>query len=201
MSINTASQTGTSSNLTEQVFDPNSNTQRRTNGTSTPSTFLRQWVLEVGYVGTRGMHQAFSGTGTILQINGAELASPTNPINGITTNTVANASLRAPYLGFGPGGLSDAYYIGDSKFNSLQATVRKQFSHGFQLQAAYTFSRSFTTVPYVTLANVNPFVRPQYGLDSAYRPQRLTINYGWDLPSANMRVSWKRLQADGTWQA
>jgi hypothetical protein len=136
----------------------------------------------VGYVGTRGIHQAFSGTGTILQINGAALASPADPINGITTNTVANASVRAPYLGFGPGGLSDAAYIGDSKFNSLQATVRKQFSHGFQLQAAYTFSRSFTTVPYVTLANVNPFILPQYGLDAGYRPQRLTINYGWDLP-------------------
>ena len=183
VSINTASQTGTSSNLTEQVFDPNSNTPTTYEwNLNSQYEFLHQWVLEVGYVGTRGIHQAFSGTGTILQINGAELASPTNPINGITTNTVANASLRAPYLGFGPGGLSDAYYIGDSKFNSLQATVRKQFSHGFQLQAAYTFSRSFTTVPYVTLANVNPFVRPQYGLDSAYRPQRLTINYGWDLP-------------------
>ena len=69
------------------------------------------------------------------------------PINGITTNTTANASLRVPYLGFEPGGLSDAYYVGDSKFNSLQATVRKQLSHGFQVQAAYTYSRSFSTVP------------------------------------------------------
>ena len=180
---NPANQTGTSSNLNEQVFDPNSNTPTTYEwNLNTQYEFLPHWVLEVGYVGTRGIHQAFSGTGTILQINGAELASPSNPVNGITMNTVANASVRTPYLGFGPGGLSDAHYLGDSKYNSLQATVRKQFSHGFQFQAAYTFSRSFTTVPYVTIANTNPFVLPQYGLDAGYRPQRLTINYGWDLP-------------------
>ncbi len=182
-SINTVSQTGTTSNLNEQVFDPNSHTPTTYEwNLNTQYEFAHQWILEVGYVGTRGIHQAFSGTGSILQINGASLANAADPINGITTNTVANASLRVPYLGFGPGGLSDAYYIGDSKFNSLQSTVRKQLSHGLQLQAAYTFSRSFTTVPYVTLANVNPFVRPEYGLDAGYRPQRLTINYGWDIP-------------------
>ncbi|HVZ61187.1 MAG TPA: carboxypeptidase-like regulatory domain-containing protein, partial [Terriglobales bacterium] len=106
--------------------------------------FLPKWVLEVGYVGTRGIHQAPDSTIINIlehQLNSARLASPTNPINGITTNTNANAALRVPYLGFGPGGLGSALNIGDSKYNSLQATVRKQFSHGLQMQAAYTYGR------------------------------------------------------------
>jgi hypothetical protein len=64
-----------------------------------------------------------------------------------------------------------------SKLNSLQATVRKQFSHGFQMQAAYTFSRAFSA----PFAYKDPNIT-KYGLNSAYRPQRLAITYSWDLP-------------------
>jgi hypothetical protein len=136
--------------------------------------------MEIGYVGSRGIHQALSGTNQ--QINGAQLASATNPINGITRNTTGNALVRVPYLGFGPAGLSQDRTIGDSKFNSFQATVRRQFSHGFQMQAAYTWSRSFSTVPYI---QVNDPASPQYGLDPNYRPHRLAINYSYDLPFGN----------------
>ncbi len=72
---------------------------------------------------------------------------------------------------------------GDRKFNSLQAIVRKQFSHGFQIQAQYTFSRLFDTGIY------NGFNDPRYlqlwTRTPAYRPQRFTINYSYDLPLGN----------------
>jgi hypothetical protein len=145
--------------------------------------FLPQWVLELGYVGTRDIHQAADSTlDSVLerQINGAQLASTASPVNGIVTNTVANASLRVPYLGFSPGGLQEDETIYDSKYNSLQATVRKQMSHGLQLQAAYTYGRAFTTTSYYFLNILNQPLR--YGLNPAYRPQRFTINYSWDLP-------------------
>ena len=64
-----------------------------------------------------------------------------------------------------------------SKFNSFQATLRKQFSHGFQMQAAYTFSRAFST-PF----NYNDPNIPHYTLNAAYRPQRMAITYSWNLP-------------------
>jgi hypothetical protein len=53
-------------------------------------------ILEVGYVGTRGTRLAESRA-----LNRAWLASPTNPINGVTTNSVAPANLaaRVPYQG------------------------------------------------------------------------------------------------------
>src|SRR5207249_9158907 len=103
--------------------------------------FRPRWVLEVGYVGAKGIHMAQ----WLHMINEAGLATPTNPINGITTNTVQNARLRAPLLGASVTGYQLADTIGDMKFNSFQATMRKQLSHGLTFQAAYTFSRPFTT--------------------------------------------------------
>jgi hypothetical protein len=139
-------------------------------------------VVELGYVGSRGIHEIPNNSNSFEE-NEAQLASPSNPINGITANTVANASVRVPYLGFSPGGLQANASNGDLKFNSLQATVRKQLSHGLQLQAAYTFSRSTDTAD--NLSYNNPAVPLQYGPNPYYRPQRLAITYGWDLPLGN----------------
>jgi hypothetical protein len=180
VSINTATQTGTSSNLNVYTLIPNYLSPLTYEwNLNLQYEFLPQWVLEVGYVGSRAIHQAFDAASTTLQINEALLASPTNPIDGITTNTVANASVRVPYLGFAPGGLQMATTSGDRKFNSLQVVVRKQFSHGFQMQAEYTFSRLFDTGIYNGFDDPR---YPQYGPDSGYRPQRFTINYSYDLP-------------------
>jgi hypothetical protein len=85
-----------------------------------------------------------------------------------------------PYLGFGPGGLIDATTEGDDKFNSLQATVRKQLSYGLSLQAAYTWSKSLTTGS-LNINDVNNH-GAQYGLNPSYHPQRLAVSYSWDLP-------------------
>ena len=150
--------------------------------------FLPSWVLEVGYVGSHGIHLVDSGR----EMNLAQLASLSNPINGVTTNTVDNAALRVPFLGFAPNGLQQSGSDGDMKYNSLQVTLRKQFSHGFQMQGAYTWARTFTNLQAngaltsgngVNLDSNNPNdPRQQYGLSTGYRPQRLVVNYTWDLP-------------------
>ena len=149
--------------------------------------FLPSWVLEVGYVGSRGIHQAVANT---QQLNQAQLAGSPLGSNAfvapgiaaglVTTNTVSNASLRVPYLGFAPGGLTVDSTDGDDKFNSFQVTVRKQLSHGLSFQAAYTWSKSLTTGG-LNINDANNY-GAQYGVNPSYRPQRLAINYSWDLP-------------------
>jgi len=145
------------------------------------------WMIEAGYVGSHGIHQP----STLHILNGAQLASPSDPINGITVNTVANARLRVPYLGFSPTGLQYADTVGAYKYNSLQLTLRKRFSRGLAFQAAYTFSRAFTDQSYSTGIPPGPGssnlgdptnLAQQYGLNPQYRPQRLVLNYTWDLP-------------------
>ena len=58
--------------------------------------FARRWVLEVGYVGSSGINllDEYHNNNTPL------LASPSNPIRGVTTNTVENIPYRVPYLGY-----------------------------------------------------------------------------------------------------
>jgi hypothetical protein len=62
----------------------------------------RNLLLEVGYVGARGTHQILNRS-----LNQALLASPSNPIRGETTNTVANIPKRVPIEGFTAAGLND----------------------------------------------------------------------------------------------
>ncbi len=100
-------------------------------------------VMEVGYVGTRGMNLFRQ-----VAINQARLASPQNPITNdvtgavITTNTAANASLRVPYSGVSVNGFFQNQTTAQSTYHSLQASLTKRFSHGLQFLASYTYAKS-----------------------------------------------------------
>src|SRR2546430_3669416 len=112
--------------------------------------FVRNYVLEIAYVGSSGINIGdYSHV-----VNNARLASPSNPINGITTNTVQNAIARVPYLGFTPIGLQQNAFDGVYRYDSLQTTVRKQFSRGIGFQASYTWSKNLSNVGFNS-ANLN----------------------------------------------
>jgi hypothetical protein len=149
--------------------------------------FLPKTVLEVGYVGTRGTRLADSRL-----TNTALLASPSNPVNGITTNTVANAGLRVPILGFAPNGLTSIESYGFSMYNGLQVTVKRQLSHGIQFQGAYTWGKNLTDVEGVGFQSVflggdgnsnDPNNRHQRrGPADFDRAQRFVFTYLWEIP-------------------
>ena len=115
-----------------------------------------------------------------------ERASPANPIHGVTTNTLANINLRVPYLGFAPTGLLGTGYDLISNYNSLQVTLRKQFTHGLTMQAAYTWSKSLTNSS-ENSANYNNAsdLAQQYGPSYFNRPHRFIVNYNYELPFGN----------------
>jgi Carboxypeptidase regulatory-like domain/TonB dependent receptor-like, beta-barrel len=145
--------------------------------------FLPKWVLELGYVGSSGINLLDYNH----NINTALLASAANPVNGQTTTTVANVAFRVPYVGYAPAGLQATAYDGSSNYNSLQITVRKQFSYGLTLQAAYTWSKSLSDVT-VDSANSNNAgnLSQQYGPTYFNRPQRFILNYSWDIPTGHL---------------
>ena len=141
--------------------------------------FIKNWVLELGFVGSSGINQ----TDYNHNINPAALASPSNPINGFTTNTLANVNFRVPYLGYQPAGLQQTSFDGIYNYNSLQATVRKQYSHGLSLQGAYTWSKNLTDLEgYGANSNLPTDLSQQYGNAYFNRPQRFVFNYNWELP-------------------
>ena len=158
---------------------------------NTQYEFLPSWVLEVGYVGSHGIHQASpqavqnptaDGSPSAYHYNVAQLAGGhcvSCGINNVTVNTVGNVFMRVPNLGIGPT-QSRLQTISNYKFNSLQVTVRKRFSKGLQLQAAYSWNRGFEQVEQGV--NTYPYIVQAYAPEYFVRPQRLVVNYVWELP-------------------
>jgi len=144
----------------------------------------RTLSLDTGYVGSRGDRLLLT-----RGLNQPLLASASNPVNCgydgtasgcITTNTAANASLRAPVLGEVPTGLSDSAFVGESTYHSLQATLRQQISHTLTFQMAYTYSRAATdTAVYNDLNNLDL----DWARASFDRTHRLTTNFSYQLPA------------------
>ncbi len=153
----------------------------------------RQWVLEVGYVGTHAVH--LRETRDNLQ---AQDASPTHPVDisspfcnpnpcVITTNTFGNAIARSLYQGInGYSGFQlfadDAY----SHYNSLQTTLSRRWAAGY-FQAAYTFSRSTDATStgntaFNTAFNDESTLAASRGLSDFDRTHRLVVSYRYDLP-------------------
>jgi hypothetical protein len=151
----------------------------------------KQWILEIGYVGTRGTHLR-NTRDAIQSLN----ASPSNPVvvkdvNGnsysITTNTFANAIARTPTPGLnGYSGYqifaNDAYSI----YHSLQTTLSRRWSRNY-VQIAYTFSKNIDATSsgntaFNTAYNSETTVNASRGLSDFDRPHRLTATYVYDLP-------------------
>jgi hypothetical protein len=175
----------TGSALDQAFLDPDIHTPLvRQYNINVQYEFAPKWILEVGYVGSSGLNLV----DTYHEYNVAGLASPSDPINGITTNTLANVQARVQYLGYISGGLTGTAFDGKSNYNSLQVTIRKAFSHGFTMQGSYSWSKD--------LGNMNSEVAnessgnsgdptnlaQQYGPVYFNHPQRFIINYAYDLP-------------------
>ena len=174
---------GESSNLTLRALDEQFSTPLTQKwNLEIQQRLPSNWILAVGYAGAHSVRLQNSDR----EINGSILASAGNPVNGITTNTVANAALRVPYLGIAPNGLDVEQTDASAKYNSLQATLVKRMFHGVQVQAAYTFSKTLSTVsagPGPSMDSNDPLnTRQQYGPSSMASPQRLALNYSWNLP-------------------
>jgi hypothetical protein len=134
----------------------------------------------------------------MVSLNQAKLASPSNPIRGETTNTLANVPLRVPIEGFIPLGLQSDQTTGNSWYNALQVSLTKRFSHGLQFLASYTFARLMDTEGGQTAATGagNTLVAgnqddpaARYGPSPTIRPHRFVISFVYDLP----RLTGRRL--------
>ena len=167
----------------------------------------RKWVLEVGYVGTKGTHLRETRD-AVQSVN----ATPANPFtvtdtsgvtHQITTNTFDNAIARTPAPGLnGYSGYqifaNDAYSI----YHSLQATVSRRWGRGY-IQAAYTFSKNIDATSTGNTANNTAFndestINASRGISDFNRPQVLKVSYVYDLPFSSHATGF-RSAALGGW--
>jgi Carboxypeptidase regulatory-like domain/TonB dependent receptor len=145
------------------------------------------YLLEVGYVGTSGMHLLRQRS-----LNQALSASTEDPIRGVTDNTLANVSLRVPIRGVPPDSLQEMESEGSSRYNALEMSLVKRLSRGFQFLASYTFSKvldtdgadinSTSSGNALTLGDQNS-PSQRWGRASFDRTHRFIFSGTWSLPS------------------
>jgi carboxypeptidase family protein len=150
----------------------------------------RNWVVEIGYVGTKGTHlretrdaiQPFDARTRPVTITALDGTPYT-----INQNSFANANARSRALGLATGNYqifaSDAW----SNYHSLQVTAAHRFSRAFHFQAAYTFSKALDATSsgntaFNTALNDQTNLRDSYGPSDFDRSHRFIVNYTWDLP-------------------
>jgi hypothetical protein len=151
------------------------------------------WLLEVGYVGTRGTHLL-----RFRSLNQALDASANNPIRGATTDTIANIPLRVPVVGVPANSLFEVESEGSSWYNGLEVSLTRRLSHGLQFLASYTFSKTLDTDGAdinSTSAGVASTVGDQnspqqrWGRASFDRTHRFVFSTTWTLPSPPQGVT------------
>jgi hypothetical protein len=166
----------------------------------------RDWVLEIGYVGTHTVH--LRETRTNIE---ARLATAANPIvvtaaDGtpftISESTSANGPARSNNAGInGYNGMQifadDAY----SHYHSLQSTVSRRWSAGY-FQAAYTFARSTDATSSGNTAlntafNDESTLVGSRGLSDFDRKHRFVVSYRYDLPLFKDATGVKRTLLSG----
>jgi hypothetical protein len=144
------------------------------------------WLWEAAYVGARGIH--------LLRQRSADQAgnaTPSNPIRGQASDTLANISLRTPILGVAPDSMNIVESEGSSWYNGLELSLTKRWSHGFQFLASYTFSKTLDTDGTdinsisagntLTLGDQNS-PRQRWGRASSDRTHRFVLSGTWTLP-------------------
>src|SRR5579859_1417160 len=165
------------------------------------------WVLEVGYVGTRGIHLRETRD-AIQSVDAMKHPFTVSDASGntytITTDTFANAIARTPTPGLnGYSGYqifaNDAYSI----YHALQATVSRRWNRSY-FQAAYTFSKNIDATStgntaFNTAYNDQSNINASRGISDFNRPHRLSVSYAYELPFFEHATGMKRA-ALGGWQ-
>jgi len=143
-------------------------------------------VFSIGYVGSQGRHLETT----------YELNPSINPQGCRATPACAN-NPGLQYLNFPQnfkynslifGSLGQEATVGTSSYNSLQADLKKHFSHGLTFEAAYTWSHAIDISSNFEDRTLNPQANNPFDLrrgrgDSQYDARhRFVFNYEYNIP-------------------
>jgi len=163
-------------------------------------------VVEVGYTGNHYVHltidqnlnsvpSQYMSTSpfrdqAVIDRNSANVANPFAgllPGTNLNGNTIAFSQLTLPFPQF-TGTTTNVIMSqgngGESYFHALQTRFEKRFSHGFQMQANYQFSRTITRDRYQNSgAGINQWYGPLEKRPADIdRPSRFITNFSYELP-------------------
>ena len=146
----------------------------------------RTWLIDIGYVGTRGLHLVQeTDPNQPLNMTDVSKSSPAVQASTLAACEAGSCLSPIPYLG----NFAYTQSAGSSIYHALQAKVERRFSKGLSILASYTYSKSIDTAsgPFSDTRNAN---FPQNSYDVATEkavsdfnfPQRLSLAYIWNMP-------------------
>jgi outer membrane receptor protein involved in Fe transport len=173
-------------------------------------SFGKDWLFQVGYVGTNGTHlpRLLEGNPTIYypgqssedNVNQRRLysgctltAPPPNPCTYASVGEIAG--------------------IANSNYHALETSLRKRFGYGISFLASYTYSKSIDDVSSFNITGSasqpvagendlaqNPFdLAAERGRSMFDARHRLVLSYQWSLPFWRQGHTWYQ-HAFGNWQ-
>jgi hypothetical protein len=167
-------------------------------------------AITAAYVGNHGVHLTLP-----IAFNQPGIATATNTINGqnssygyqvpnlaaepYNTSTGGNTDLRTGYLGYSPN--SVLYKAeGISSYNALQLSLQKRLSHGFLVNASYTWSHTLDEQSGLGLFFTgNDPLNPHsaYASSDFDRSHVFTIDYSYQLPNFSFENEFASKLASG----
>ena len=160
----------------------------------------RQWVLELGYIGTHAIHLRETRTNVQAQLVTSTHQLTVQTLDGpvtLTNSTAANGPARSTLQGInGYSGMqlfaNDAY----SHYHSFQTTLSRRWGAGY-FQGAYTFAKSTDATSSGNTALNTAFndesdLKFSRGLSDYDRKHRVTVSYRYELPFFSAASGLKR---------
>ncbi len=126
-----------------------------------------------------------------MEFDQALLASPQNPVNGQTANSLNNVTQRLPIQGVGEGSLfTNSVFV--ANYNALQTSITRRVQHGLELQGSYTWAKNLDEVYgefgtdvfelQLPTNDQNHLRQSSYGPAGDDRDQRVVANFTWQAP-------------------
>jgi hypothetical protein len=171
-------------------------------GIATPTNPINNQIYSFGYLaatstGSPGCDSFNDASATCVQLPPEEVQTTVGDFAASDGNT----GLRTPYVGLNPN--ADLWTAnGISNYNALQVGLRKRMSHGLQINASYTYSRSLdegSGLGAGLFFNGNDPLNPRtsYAPSDFDRPHVFTISYLYQFPSIKNAARWVDVVANG----
>jgi hypothetical protein len=177
-------------------------------------SFGQSWLVEVGYVGTKGTKlPRFIESNPPVLCSTLPAGEQAACISGEQQNANAyrpNSDCSAAGCEYGSIGLISG--IANSNYNGLQTSVRKRLGHGVAFLLSYTYSKALDDVSSFNItgsaptlvAGENDLAQNPWDLEAEYgrslfdARQRLVFSYEWALPFWKESHTWYQ-KALGNW--
>lgn len=170
--------------------------------------FGTNWLLEVGYIGTKGTRLP-----RFIEGNPAAfVAGQTTQDNANQRRLFSGCTIAHPNpCNYASVGLISG--IANSTYHAMQTSLRKRFAHGLSFLGSYTLSKTLDDVSSFNITGSasqstagendlaqNPFnLAAEHGRSLFDARHRFVLSYQWDLPFFTHAQGWEKRVLDG-WQ-